>query len=430
MARLQPDEDPVLTAPVDSARWTAIRGRVLRPHPEQPRFERLDDALITLDGAGRIVSVGPAPADCAVPETAPGAVWMPGFVDTHVHYPQTRIIGSAQGPLLEWLERAVFPEELKFFDEGYASTVADEFCTALIDNGTTTASIFGSSAPGATEVLFAHLDWAGLRADVGLTLMDRGAPHGLCVPPSVALGAAEHFVEAWHGHDAGRLRFSITPRFALSCTSGLMRGAGDLAEKHALPIQTHIAENKAEIAATAEAFPEAHDYLSVYADHGLIGPRTLLAHCIWFDDAVWDRVAEAGCAVTHCPDSNFFLGSGAMRLAAPEVRGVRVGLGTDVGAGRTFSVPRTAASAYDAARITDSDTDAERLLWRATVGGAQAMGLEQVGLIEPGYAADLVAIDLPEWALREPPHRLFELLVFRHDAGPVRHTVVAGRCLR
>jgi guanine deaminase len=389
----------------------------------------MDDALLTVGPDGRLLAVEPAPPGCTVAVTAPGAVWMPGFVDTHLHYPQTRIIGSAHGPLLEWLDRAVFPEEMKFYDEGYASAVAEEFCGSLVRHGTTTSSIYGSSAPGATDLLFAHLDWAGLRADVGLTLMDRGAPRGVCVPATMALEASAHFVETWHGRD-DRLRFSVTPRFALSCTSELMRGAGDLAQRHGLPVQTHISENEAEIEATAQAFPESADYLSVYADHGLIGPKTLLAHCVWFDDGVWDRVAEAGCAVTHCPDSNFFLGSGAMRLAAPEARGIRVGLGTDVGAGRTFSVPRIAASAYDAARITESPTDAERLLWYATTGGAVALGLDRVGRLEPGFAADLVAIDVPDWLRAEPTQRLFETLIFCHDAGPVRHTVVAGRMLR
>jgi len=262
---------------------------------------------------------------------------------------------------------------------------------------------------------------------MGMTFMDRGAPDGVLVPAEKALAAAEDLVRRWHGFDGGRLRYCVTPRFALSCSAPLMRGAADLARRHDLWVQTHVAENTAEIAAVAERFPKAEDYLGVYADHGLVGHQTLLAHCIWFDEPAWDRVAAAGCAVSHCPDSNFFLGSGQMALDAPSRRGVRVGLGTDVGAGRSFSLRRVAAGAYDTALLTGSSADAESLLWLATAGGAQALGLgDRVGALRPGYEADLVAVDLPPHRAREG-HELFEALAFEQDAGPVAGTYVRGR---
>lgn len=422
-----------------------VRGAVLRPTAgpapgatdARRGFTLIADALVEIDPlTGRVHRIGPAPADCAEPETAPGAVWLPGFVDTHLHFPQTRIIGSATGPLLDWLARSVFPEESRFVEKAYAEAVAAEFCAALTAAGTTTAAIYSSSDPGATHVLFEALHRAGLRGDVGLTLMDLGAPPALCVPVEVAVPAVEALVARWHGQDHDRLRFVLTPRFALSCSPALLRATGDLAEKHGLWVQTHIAENRAEIAAVAEVFPDAVDYLNVYEHFGLVGPRTLLAHCVWFDGPVWDRAAAAGLTVTHCPDSNFFLGSGAMRLSEAVQRGLRVGLGTDVGAGRTFSVLRVAASAYDAARIHGDSPDAEALLWHATAGGGQALGRPEVGRLDPGSAADLVALDVPpyvlEAALKNPenPRALYEALVFRHDQGPVRHTVVGGRQLR
>ncbi|MEZ4465788.1 MAG: amidohydrolase family protein [bacterium] len=197
-----------------------LRGRLLCPAAEHPVLVDVRDGLLHLEG-DRIATVEPAPADCGVPETLPGAVWLPGFVDTHVHFPQTRIIGSATGPLLDWLASSVFPEEARFKERAYAEVVAAEFCESLLRQGTTCASIFSSSDPGATDVLFSALATVGFQADVGLTLMDRGAPPEVLLAAGPALEAAEALVARWHGR---RLRFAITPRFALSCSPELLRG--------------------------------------------------------------------------------------------------------------------------------------------------------------------------------------------------------------
>lgn len=405
----------------------ALRGRALCPRADEPRFDLVDDALLELDDDGRLVSVGPAPAGCEVAETHPGAVLVPGFVDTHLHFPQTRVLGSASGELLDWLARTVFPEEARFADRTYAEAVAAEFCAALVAQGTTSAAIYSSSHPGATDALFAALARSGLRAIAGLTLMDRGAPAEVLLPADAALDACLALHERWHGHDRGRLGFAVVPRFALSCTPTLLRTAGDLAARHRLLVQTHIAENRAELRATAAAFPEHRDYLAVYEDHGLLGPRTVLAHAIWLSDHEWRRIADADAVIAHCPDSNFFLGSGCMPLAATSARGLRLGLGTDVGAGRTFSLRRVAASAYDAALIVGGPVGPEALVWHATTGGARALGHGDVsGQLAPGFDADLVAVDVPADATGEI---LFDRLIFQHDAGPVRATYVRGRRL-
>jgi len=268
----------------------------------------------------------------------------------------------------------------------------------------------------------------GLRGHVGLTLMDREAPPEVLLAAEPALEACQALVERWDGHDEGRLRFAITPRFGLSCTPRLLRGAGDLATACDLPVQTHLSESKAELAATAAAFPSSADYPAVYADHGLLGPRSLFAHCVWLEDHQWDRLAAAEASVAHCPDSNFFLGSGCMDLAAATARGVRLGLGTDVGAGRTFSLRRVAARAYDAALIHGGSVSAEELLWLATTGGAAAMGLaDQVGRLAPGLEADLVAFDAPPHLTTEAA--LLEWVVFGLDAGPAAAVYVRGKAL-
>lgn len=419
---------PMSATDASPPRARVLRGRLLCPHADAPRVTRIADGLVEIGDDGRIAAVGPAPADCEVPESFPGAVLLPGFVDAHVHFPQTRVIGSASGPLLPWLERSVFPEEARFAERCYAAAVAWEFCEALVRQGTTCAAVYASSHPAATEILFAELERRGLRALVGLTLMDRGAPPGLLLAAGPALAACEALAERWHGRDGGRLQFCVTPRFALSCTPELLRGAGRLAEARGLPVQTHLSENTAELAATAAAFPAARDYLGVYEDHGLCGPRSLFAHCIHVSAGEWDRLASAGAAVAHCPDSNFFLGSGCMRLRAATERRVRVGLGTDVGAGRTFSLRQVMASAYDASLIVGAPVPAEELLWHATRGGAAALGLgAALGCLAPGFDADLVAIDAPELAADAA---LFDALAFRRDAGPARAVYVRGRLLR
>jgi guanine deaminase len=398
----------------------------LFPRADEPRFDLVEDALVAIDDRGRISAAGPAPADCPVGVSHPGAVLLPGFVDAHVHFPQTRVLGSASGPLLDWLARSVFPEEARFSERAYAEAVASEFCERLIAQGTTTAAIYSTSHLEATDALFAALDRSGLRGLAGLTLMDRAAPPALVCGKDAALEACSLLHARWHGHDDGRLRFSVIPRFALSCTPELLGAAGELAARLDLTVQTHLSENRQEVRATLEAFPGAADYLAVYERYGLVGERTVFAHCIWLSDGEWDRLARAGATVAHCPDSNFFLGSGCMSLAKATRRGCRVGLGTDVGAGRTFSPRRVAAAAYDAALVVDARVAPEALLWHATAGGARALGLDdKIGRIAPGYEADLVALEAPPLT----GEALIDSLVFRHDAGPARATYVRGRRL-
>jgi guanine deaminase len=398
----------------------AYRGRLLTAvttgsSPPGAALRWLDDALLVVEG-GRLARVDPwtegafagaghrpglradEPRSAPVPvrDLRP-AVLVPGFVDTHVHYPQARVVGSAGAPLLEWLEGTVFPEEARFRDEAYARAVAAELTRRLAAAGTTTACLYSSSDERATHILFEALAASGLRAVAGLTLMDQRCPAPLCVPRAEAIAACERLASAWHGHDGGRLAFAITPRFALSCSRALMEDAARLAERRGLLVQTHLAETPAECAAVLAEHPIAADYLGVYERVGLIGPRTILAHAVHLSPAEWDRIAARGAAVAHCPDSNFFLGSGRMRLAEAEARGVRVGLGSDVAAGRSFDLRRAMAYAYDTALSVGHRVTAADLFALATIGGARALGLDaRIGTLEPGKDADFLAIDLPD----------------------------------
>jgi len=327
-----------------------------------------------------------------------GRLIVPGFIDVHLHYPQTRVIGSASGPLLDWLSHTIFPEEERFGDEVYARRVADEFVDHCLAVGTTTVSAFSSSDPRATEILFETLAQRGLRAFAGLTLMDQNCPEALAVPVDVAMAECRRLVTRFHGFDGGRLRFSVTPRFALSCSREMLSAAGALANELDLMVQTHIAENAREGEETLAAHPYARDYLGVYEAAGLLGPRTLLAHAIHLSSAEWDRLAASGARVAHCPDSNLFLNSGRMRLDQARKRGVAVGLASDVAAGRSFDLRRATAYAYDNAQLAGFQVTPEVLFELATLGGAKALGLsDSVGSLEQGKQADFAVLERPPY---------------------------------
>jgi guanine deaminase len=354
-------------------------------------------------------------------------VLVPGFVDAHVHFPQTRVVGRAGAPLLEWLERTIFPEEARFAGpagEAYARAVAKDFVRALAAAGTTTAAVYSSSDERATDVLFEELAASGLRATVGLTLMDQHAPAPLCVPAAQAMAACERLAARWHGHDGGRLEFAVTPRFALSCSRALMEEAARFAERGGLLVQTHIAEHPAEGTAVLAEHAFSSDYLGVYESVGLVGPRTLLAHAIHLSEGEWDRVAATGTSIAHCPDSNFFLGSGRMNLDAARSRRVKVGLGSDVAAGRSFDLRRAMAHAYDNALCLGQRATAAELFTMATLDGARALGLDaKVGSLTAGKDADVVAL-----ALAYPAEGVDEVLaqIAFADGVRVERTYVRG----
>lgn len=407
----------------------AYRGRVLSPRDAGGELLRIDDGLLVV-AEGRFASVAPyAPGAFGGPilDLRPALI-LPGFVDTHVHYPQTRVIGSATGPLLDWLERTAFPEEARLRDEPYARAVARELTRALLRVGTTTSAIFSSSSELATHVLFEALDAAGLRAQAGLTLMDQSCPEAIRVGAGEALAACERLIARWHGHDRGRLSFAVTPRFALSCSRPLLEAGARLASARGLLVQTHLSENPMEGEGVRTAHPHGSDYLHVYEDAGLLTRRTLFAHAIHLSASEWDRIAAADASIAHCPDSNAFLGSGRMQIAEARRRSVRVGLGSDVAGGRSFDIRRAMAHAYDNALALGSPEGPEAWFTAATLDGARALGLGEVtGSLEPGKDADFIAIRLPAY-VEERWEQALGHLAFS-DAGSVERVFVRGRAL-
>lgn len=405
-------------SPLHDLRGKRIRTRVLSSlGPEQVAW--LPDATVSVDADGRIDQVAPGgPADL---DLRP-AVLTAGFVDAHVHFPQTRIIGSASGPLLQWLERSTFPEEARFADPDHAASVARAFVAALAAAGTTLSFVYSSVHPAACDALLGAMDRRGLRTIAGPVLMDHGPP-GLCLPTSPALAALDDLVQRHHGRD-GRLQVAVIPRFALSCTPKLLQAAGAFARDRGLWVSTHLSENPEECA-TATAMHGTADYLQVYEDAGMVHDRSVYAHCIHLSDSEWSRLQQAGAVIAHCPDSNDFLGSGTMDRGRALDLGVPVALGTDVAAGRSFRVPRIASSAYDAALRHGRMLPPALLLHDATRGGAAALGHPDQGAVQAGFQADLVLHDLPAWV--DDADAALAWLLFHHDAPPPRGTWVAGR---
>lgn len=409
----------------------ALRGRVLTPLAAGG-VELIEDGVVAVDHDGRIHSVAPwkkARRDLSRPirDLRP-LVLLPGFVDAHLHFPQTEIIGRATGPLLDWLSESVFPEEARFRSPRHARRVAPLFIHRMLAAGTTSAAIFSSSSPRATSILFEELAARGLRALVGLTLMDTRCPKELKLPRSEAIPAMRRLARKWHGHDHGRLRMAVTPRFALSTTRALLRDAGRLAEELSLPVQTHLAETEREGVETLAAHPYAESYLDVYDRAGLVGARTIFAHAIHMSAADWRLLAQRRAHVAHCPDSNFFLGSGRMRIARAARHGVNVALGSDIAAGRSFSMRRIMASAYDNAMCLNEPPPLEDLFTMATLGGARALGqAERTGSLEVGKDADLIAIACS--GRSRGLDALLQEIVFDNDVPGVVEAYVRGKRL-
>jgi len=380
------------------------------------------DAYVSIEG-GRIHSVAPYTGQ-QIDEDLGSGLLTPGFVDAHLHFPQTRIVGAASGPLLDWLERSVFPEEARFRDAAYAERTAELFADRLAASGTTLSFVYGSSHHASTDRLFSVLSERGLRAIAGPVLMDEACPEALRVPVEEALDALEALVERWHGHDGDRLQVAVIPRFALSCSPRLMRAAGAFAQRYSLRVSTHLSENLEECRLVRERFDGAN-YVKVYEDLGLLQPGAIFAHGIHLSAGELERLSTAGAVIAHCPDSNAFLGSGGMPLDAIRAHDVTLAVGTDVAAGRSFRVNHTLSAAYDNARRQGADLSPSELFWWGTRGGAEALGVSNVGLLAPGSEADMVLHDIPEED--DTLERALGSLLFRLDGPEVLRTWVRGR---
>ena len=343
-------------------------------------------------------------AEVAV-EHLPGRIIAPGFIDLHLHYPQTDVIGSPADGLLPWLENYTFPEEERFSSHEYCAQAASFFIAELLRNGVTTALTFATSHVPSVNALFEAADARQMRLISGLCLMDRHAPKGVLNDTEQSLVDTEALIKQWHGK--GRLGYAITPRFAPSCTEAQLKGAGELAANYSdVWIQSHVAENLDEIAWARALFPKSRSYLATYDDFGLMRPRAVYAHCIHFDAADRALMRSTGAAAAVCPTSNLFLGSGFFDFASANKAGFNYGLASDVGGGASFSPFHTMLAAYYVGRasvVADGQgggaksaqtLSPQHLWWQHTAGAAKALGLQRdIGSLQVGSEADFVVLN-------------------------------------
>ena len=385
--------------------------------PQQAAVYEADGLLVVgPDASG--TQVVQAAGDCATltprfpglaVEHLPGRLIAPGFVDLHLHYPQTNVIGSPADGLLPWLDNYTFPEEQRFESPEYSAAEAAFFLDELLRHGVTTALTFATSHPASVQALFTAAQQRQMRLITGLCLMDRHAPAGLLNRAGPAKDAteqslidSERLLQQWQG--VGRLGYAITPRFAPTSTDAQLRGAGQLAARYPEAwVQSHVAENRDEIAWARALFPQSRSYLATYADFGLMRERSVYAHCIHFDEDDRALMRETGAAAAVCPTSNLFLGSGFFDYAAADRAGFRYGLASDVGGGTSFSPFHTMLAAYYVGREGQAkpglSLSPQQLWWQHTVGAAQALGLggraggPTVGNLQPGCEADFVVLN-------------------------------------
>jgi guanine deaminase len=348
---------------------------------------------------------------------------LPGFVDTHVHYPQMRVMGSHGRQLLDWLNDYTFPAEASFADAEVARATASFFLDRLLAHGTTTASVFATVHAQSVDAFFSAAQSRKLRMLCGKVMMDRNCPDNLRDTADSSAKDCSALIERWHGK--GRLGYSVTPRFAITSTPAQLQVAGELfRSKPGLSLQSHLSENLAEIEAVRELFPDSRDYLDVYERYGLLGSGAIYGHGIHLSDSERSRLADSQTAVAFCPTSNRFLGSGHFDYARSAAAGVRVGMASDVGGGTSLSMLRTQAAAYEVGQALHTPTPTMRSWYAATLGGAQALALdEHIGNFAVGKEADFVVLDpqaLPELRFRMSfasglEEQLFALMVLGDD---------------
>ncbi|WP_293574828.1 guanine deaminase [Phaeobacter sp.] len=317
-----------------------------------------------------------------------------GFVDAHVHYPQTAIIASWGKRLIDWLNSYTFPEEIRFADRAYADDVAQRYLDLTRAHGTTTMCSYCTIHPHSVDAFFTAAQARGQRVVAGKTCMDRNAPDGLRDTVQSAYDDSAALIDRWHGVD--RLSYAITPRFSPTSTPDQLAAMGALWSAHPdCLMQTHLSEQTDEIAWVKSLFPDARDYLDTYEQFGLLGEKAVYGHAIHLEARERDRLREVGAALVHCPTSNTFIGSGLFDMAGLIAQGQRVGLATDTGGGSSFSMLRTMAAAYELGQLRGTPLHAAELLWLATQGSARALRLDGViGNIAVGMEADLVVLDL------------------------------------
>ena len=425
-----------------------IRGRVLtfvaEPQgiDDKTSYRYFEDGAVFVRG-GKVVDAGDyadisklAGADVEVADHRPNLV-LPGLIDTHLHFPQTQAIASYGAQLLEWLNTYIFVEEQKFARPAHAAAVAERFFDELIANGTTTAVAYCSVHPESVDAYFSAAEARGMRMIGGKVMMDRNAPDALRDTPQQGYDETKALIEKWHGR--GRAHYAISPRFAITSTPEQMEMNQALVAEHpSCYVQTHLSENRDEIAFATSLYPEAKDYTDIYARYGLLNERMLLGHCIHLSEREVSVLAESGSVGVFCPTSNLFLGSGLFDRDKFDRLGARWSVATDVGAGTSFSMLETMAEAYKVLHLNGQKLTPFNSFYRMTLGNARALGLEKhIGSLHAGADADIVVLDSSakpamEYRMRTATSLMEELFILQTmgDDRSVAEVYVAGKPMK
>jgi len=407
--------------------------------PDHARY--IEDGLLLLNG-GEIVSLqnweegrGLLAQGAAVQDYR-GKLIVPGFVDTHIHYPQTEMIGAYGEQLLEWLQQYTFPVESQYHCPQHSAKMSAFFLHQLLSNGTTTALVFGTVHPESVDALFHAADRLGMRLIAGKVMMDRNAPDYLTETPEQSYQQTRELIQRWHNH--GRLSYALTPRFAPTSSPELLARVRQLKEEFPDTwVHTHLSENPQEVEWVKALFPQHKGYLDVYHHYQLTGPRSVFAHCIHLEEEEWDCLHHTDSAIAFCPTSNLFLGSGLFNLKSCWDKGVKMGIGTDVGAGTTFNMLQTLGEAYKVGQLQRYRLAACEAFYHATLGGAKALDLaDRIGNFAAGKEADFVVLDPAVSALQQMRYansrdiweKLFILMTLGDDRN-IAATWVNGECV-
>lgn len=360
---------------------------------------------------------------------------IPGLIDTHIHYPQVEVIASYGEQLMDWLNNYTFPAESQFEDKAYASSIANFFLDELLKCGTTTAMVFGTVHKQSVEAFFEASEKRNTRMICGKVMMDRNAPECLCDTPESSYDDSKQLIEAWHNN--GRQLYAVTPRFAITSTHQQLQKAEQLlAEYPDVYMQTHISENKDEMAFVSELFPQAKDYLDVYDQYNLLGKRSVFAHGIHLNNREHQRLRETGASVSFCPTSNLFLGSGLLDIKELEQQQVAYSVATDVGGGTSFSMLQTLSEAYKVTQLNNNKLSPLKSLYLATLGNAKTLQLDdKIGSFKVGNEADFVVLDFNSTAImslkqkqcKTLAEKLFAMIILGDDRA-VKATYVEGHC--
>jgi len=414
----------------------AFRSSILH-FTQDAQAEYFDDGILVVENdkvkhVGRAQDLLPTLQGITITEYE-NKIIMPGFIDTHIHYPQVDVIASYGEQLLDWLNNYTFPTEIQFEDPEFAKETADFFLNELLKNGTTTALVFGTKHKQSVDAFFEKSSALNTRMICGKVMMNRNAPDELCDDVESSFADSQALIDQWHGN--GRQLYAVTPRFAITSTGEQLEKAGQLLKDNpSVYMQTHLSENKDEIAFTMDLFPERKSYLDVYDHYGLLGPRSVFAHGVHLEEEDFKRLADTQSSISFCPTSNLFLGSGLFNLKMANELGTQVSVATDVGGGTSFSMLQTLNEAYKICQLRKHSLDAKTAFYMATLGNAKTLNLDdKIGNFESGKEADFVVIDLASTPLMQRKQSkcknldeaLFSLMMLGDDRA-IDETYIAG----